>query len=99
MSKKVKWTQRAKASLNTYCAHIAADSPSSAERVRQTITTTSRLLSQNPNLFQLDEYYPDNPGNIRRFFKWSYKVVYLVEEDEVIILEIYHTSQFPKKIS
>ena len=95
MSKKVVWTTRASASLDCYCDIIAEDSSSIAKKVRKEIILTTKKLSKNPFLYQLDEYYLDNPGNIRRFFKWSYKVVYQVTEQRVVVLEVYHTSTSP----
>ena len=98
MSKKVEWTIKAKASLDQYCAIIEENSSVNAKKVRREIVLTSKDLSKNPYLYQIDEYYPDNPGNIRRFFKWSYKIVYQVKEEKVIILEVYHTSRNPSDI-
>lgn len=98
MRKKVEWTRRASASLDKYCDHIAQESPSSAKKVRREIVLTAKTLSKNPTLYQLDEYYPDNQGNIRRFFRWDYRVVYQVRKEQVVILDIYHTSRRPDKI-
>lgn len=95
MIKKVEWTQRAKDALDHYCNRIAQDSPTNAKKVRKEIVWASKMLSENPSLFQLDEYYPQNSGNIRRFFKWSYRIVYQVTDDKVIILNVYHTSSQP----
>ncbi len=92
MNKKVEWTIMAKASLDHYCSIIKKDSPSNAEKVRKEIVLTSKALSKNPYLYQLDEYYPDNPGNIRRFFKWSYRIVYQIQESKIVVLEVYHMS-------
>ncbi|MCK5369832.1 MAG: type II toxin-antitoxin system RelE/ParE family toxin [Cyclobacteriaceae bacterium] len=97
MSKKVVWTTGARASLDHYCDIIAKDSASNAKKVRKEIILTSKMLSKKPYLYQLDEYYLDNPGNIRRFFKWSYKVVYQVMEEKVVVLEVYHTSTSPEQ--
>ncbi|TRX45806.1 type II toxin-antitoxin system RelE/ParE family toxin [Fulvivirga sp. M361] len=96
MNKKVAWSKRAKASLDYYCDRIALESPPSAKKVRKKIVTIAKSLSKNPNLYQVDEHYPDNPGNIRRFFQWSYRVVYQVREESVVILNVYHTSQHPE---
>ena len=95
MNKKVEWTERAKNSLDYYCNDIAKNSISSSKKVRKEIILTSKRLLKNPELFQLDEYYPDNPGNIRRYFKWSYRVVYRVTDEKVTILNVYHTSTDP----
>ncbi len=98
MSRKVEWTKRASASLDDYCNHIAAESPSSAKKVRREIVLTAKTLSKNATLYQIDEYYPDNEGDIRRFFRWDYRVVYQVREEKVVILNVYHTSRHPDKI-
>jgi plasmid stabilization system protein ParE len=92
VSKKVEWTNKAKASLDHYCSVIDENSPSHANKVRREIVLTSRKLSKNPYLYQVDEYYPENPGNIRRFFRWSYRIVYQVLEERIVVLNIYHTS-------
>ena len=97
MKKKVEWTKRAKGSLDHYCSFIEKESPTSAKRVKKEIIQTSKELAENPELYQIDEYYPNNPGNIRRFFRWSYRVVYLVEKNSVVVLEVYHTSINPGK--
>jgi plasmid stabilization system protein ParE len=90
LKRNVEWTSRAKKALDYYCAVL----PESAEKnIRSTIISTSKKLSDNPYLFQIDEYYPGNDGSIRRFFKWNFRVVYQVEESRVIILNIFHTSQ------
>lgn len=98
MSRKVEWTRMASASLDYYCDRIAEDSLSGAKKVRKEIVLTAKTLSKNPELYQLDEYYPDNRGDIRRFFRWGYRVVYQVRKDKVVILNIYHTSRHPDKI-
>lgn len=97
MSKKVVWTTKAKDSLKTHCQYIAEDSPSAAKKVKREIVLTTKALSYTPNLFQLDEYYPNNAGDIRRFFRWNYRVVYQVRENEVVILNVYHTSVHPNQ--
>lgn len=95
MNKKVEWTTRAKYSLDHYCSIIEEHSALNSRKVRKEIVLTSKKLSKNPYLYQLDEYYPDNPGNIRRFFRWNYRIVYQVKEEKVVILEVYHTSISP----
>jgi len=97
LSKKVEWTKKAKGSLDYFCDIIGEASNSNAKKVRREIVQTSMKLSKNPSLFQLDEYYPDNPGNIRRYFKWSYRVVYRVTNEKITVLNVYHTGGEPTK--
>jgi plasmid stabilization system protein ParE len=87
------WTERAAKSLTVFCSYIELDSPSAAKRVRKEIVKTAAKLSLHAEIYQLDEVLADPELNIRRFFRWNYKVVYQVHEKEVIILNIFHTRQ------
>jgi plasmid stabilization system protein ParE len=98
VSRKVEWTKSASASLDYYCDRIAEESPPSAKKVRREIVLTAKTLAKNATLYQLDEYYPDNQGDIRRFFRWDYRVVYQVREEKAVSLNIYHASRHPDKI-
>jgi plasmid stabilization system protein ParE len=47
----------------------------------------------HPEMYQLDEDFADSLFlNIRRFFRWNYRVVYQVCEKEIVILNVFHTS-------
>ena len=94
--KKVIWSERAKLSLKAHHDFIKQDSVAAAKRVKSEIIKASKDLSQHSEKYQLDEYYPNNPGNIRRFFRWSYRIVYQVDEEYVAILNVLHTSQEPE---
>jgi len=82
-------------SLDFYCDVIAEDSLFYSDLVRKEIIETTDKLSENPFKFQVDEYYPDSTLEVRRFFRWSYRVVYLVKESRVMILNVFHTSKHP----
>ena len=95
MKKKVIWSKKAKESLKLYHDHIKEDSMPAAKRVKSEIINASKELVHYSGKYQLDEYYPNNPGNIRRFFRWSYRIVYQVNEKTIDILNVLHTSQEP----
>ena len=86
------WTEKASESLDSFCEYIDKDSPSAAKRVKREIILTAKQLATNPEVYQLDEVLVDPNKNIRRFFRWSYKVVYQVFEKEIVILDVFHTS-------
>ncbi len=65
------------------------------KKVKTELINATKNLNSNPEKYQLDEYYPNNPGNIRRFFRWSYRIVYQVNEETIDILNVLHTSQEP----
>lgn len=96
--RRVVWTIKAVESLNDYCHFIAQHSSSAAKKVKTEIVQATRKLESNPELYQLDEFRSDESRNVRRFFKWSYKIVYELFENEVVILNIYHTAQNPSSM-
>ena len=95
--KKVVWSDEAKASLKEHYDHIKQDSIPAAKRVKSEIIKASKKLNIYPEQYQIDEYYPNNPGNIRRFFRWSYRIIYEINESTIDILNVIHTSQEPEK--
>ena len=95
--KQVIWSDRAKSSLKEYYDYIKKDSVPAAKKVKSELIKASKTLRSNPEKYQMDEYYPNNPGNIRRFFRWSYRIVYQVNEQTIDILNVLHTSQEPTR--
>ena len=97
MKREVVWTRKAQLALDRLYAYLHDETSSKrAWSIRQEIVHTAKSLSGQAEIYQLDEYYPNNPGNIRRFFRANYRVVYQVRESQVAILNIYHTSQAPE---
>ena len=97
MKRDVVWTRKAQQALDRLYAYWHDEtSPKQAWKIRQQIVSTAKSLSEQAEIYQLDEYYPHNPGNIRRFFRVNYRIVYQVRESQVVILNIYHTSQGPE---
>jgi plasmid stabilization system protein ParE len=90
--RRVVWTEKATRSLDFFCDYIRNNSPSAAKRVKREIVLTAKELAVYPERYQLDEILSDPTHNIRRFFRWSYRVVYQVHEKEVVILDVFHTS-------
>lgn len=90
-SRRVVWTLKAVNSLNEFCDFIAKDSETAWQKVRNEIIRTAGSLSTNPEVYQVDEHYNGRSQNIRRFFRWSYKVVYQILDKEIVILDVFHT--------
>jgi plasmid stabilization system protein ParE len=95
-TKRVIWSERATLSLKDHYDKIKKDSLPAAKRVKSEIINASKELNNYPEKYQLDDYYPNNPGNIRRFFRWSYKIVYQINDETIDILNVLHTSQEPQ---
>ena len=94
-NKKVIWSVRAQESLKSHYNHIKRGSVRAAKKVKFEIIQSSKELSSYPEKFQVDEFYPNNAGNIRRYFRWSYRIVYEINEKTIDILNVLHTSQEP----
>lgn len=96
IKRRVIWSERARVSLKAHYEYIKLDSVAAATKVKSEIIKASKELALHPEKYQLDEYYPNNPGNIRRFFRWSYRIVYQVNERDIAVLNVLHSSQEPK---
>ncbi|WP_163385359.1 type II toxin-antitoxin system RelE/ParE family toxin [Cyclobacterium jeungdonense] len=83
--KPVIWSDKAKMALKDHYDWIKSESKSAADNVRREIIRSTKTLVLNPEKHQLDEYYPNNPGNIRRFFRWSYRIIFQVKMDQIVI--------------
>ena len=95
MKSKVEWTKEAKSSLDYHCEIIALESLKNARNVRRVILSTAKVLEDYPRMYQQDEYYFDSNKDIRRFFCWSYTIVYQVKEPIIRILDVIHTKSNP----
>jgi plasmid stabilization system protein ParE len=73
--KKVIWSDKAKESLKVHYDQIKEDSVPAAKEVKSEIIRVSKSLNTFPEKYQLDEYYSNNPGNIRGFFRWSDRII------------------------
>lgn len=93
---KVVWTEESKDSLSNIYHYIFKNSPQNATMVLDELLEIGDSLA-DPKL----EYSKDlivNEDSIRFVSKWSYKIVYERKADKAIILDVFNTSQNPKKL-
>jgi plasmid stabilization system protein ParE len=95
VKRKVIWSKNGSLQLKEALTYLREKSPKSAVKVKKEILLTARELSLHPEIFSLDRYTKDNDGSIRAFEKYSYRVSYQVEETQILILRIRHTSREP----
>lgn len=95
--RKVIWSERALYALKDHHDRIALDSISAAKEVTNEILKAASQIPPYAEKYQIDEYYPNNPGNIRRLFRWNFRIVYQVNEKTIDILNVLHTSQEPSR--
>ena len=93
---KVIWEDDAKASLRRIYNYIKKkESVDQAIKVRNEIRDLAKSLEFMPHKYVEDPYLKDESGDIRFKAIWSYKIVYEITSDTVIILDVFHTSRDP----
>ena len=84
---KVIWEDQAKASLRSIYIYIKKrESADQAGKVSNEIRNLAKSLSFMPHKYVEDPFLKDEPGDIRFKAIWSYKIVYEITSDTVIIL-------------
>jgi plasmid stabilization system protein ParE len=97
---KVVWDDEAKASLRLIYNYIKnKESIDQAKKVVREITDLGKSLGYMPTKFSKEELLSDEGGDIRFKAIWSYKIVYEITEDFVVILDIFHTSRDPNNLT
>jgi toxin ParE1/3/4 len=88
MAYRVVWSRRASLDLEAIADYIAADSPTYAGIVVKKVVNQTRALSRFPRSgHKVPEF--DNE-DIRELLIYSYRIIYRVEEDEVVIAAVIH---------
>jgi len=94
----VRWDNKAVESLRDIYEYIKEESPSGATKVRKALLSLARSLGDFPEKYPQEPYLKEETNNYRSVSKWSYKLIYEVTDEEVIIVLVFHTSQHPGKI-
>ena len=94
----IKWDTQAKNSLDQIYDHIAKDSTSAARHVKKSLVNLAHSLNDFPEKYSREEYLIEEPENYRSVSKWSYKIIYEVTEEYLILADVFHTRQHPSKI-
>ncbi|CAN5249267.1 hypothetical protein BH09BAC1_BH09BAC1_17380 [soil metagenome] len=68
-----------------------------AERVKRKILEVANTIQPFPEKFSQEERLALQ-ANIRFCVIWSYKIIYVIENNEITILDIFDTRQDPEKI-
>lgn len=92
-------TPRAQASLQRIVDYLEEhESVSVAEKVLYGILDAIDTLAIIPNRNSIEETVTTEKRLFRRLMKWSYKIVYTVNEEkiEVVVVEIRHGKQDPQ---
>jgi plasmid stabilization system protein ParE len=94
----IRWDRQAKDNLDAIYDYIAKDSVLAAKKVKKELVKLARSLNDFPEKFSIEDCLADVPGNYRSVSKWSYKIIYEVTDECIIIADVFQTSQHPAKI-
>ena len=88
MAGRVVWSRRAVQDLEAIAEYIAQDSPAYAAGVIRTVVNRTKALSKFPRSGRKVPEFDDE--NIREVVAYSYRVIYRIDGDEVLIAAIIH---------
>lgn len=91
----IEWHPVAIKELADIFDYIFKESPQNAVMVYKTLLD----LAENTSIYP--EKYPLEPSlnipSVRFIPKWNYKILYQIQEDKILIINIYSTRQQPNK--
>ena len=94
---KVIWTKRAFGQLGRAIKFIKEEQGSTyAEIVLNKILEKSRYLENFPQIGQVEPLLKHKKSEYRYIIVWSYKTIYRVDKEEVVISRVFHTSIIQK---
>jgi plasmid stabilization system protein ParE len=97
---KIIWNDDAKYALKNIYEYIRKrESVAVAKKVRNEIVKSAKDLNAFPEKFVEDPFLKDEPGNYRFKVIWSYKIIYEITTDAILVLDIFHTSRDPGGIT
>lgn len=88
MAHRIVWARRAFQDLETIASYIAQDSPAYASIVLKNIVHQTKTLATFP---RSGRKVPElNDENIREVFAYNYRIIYDLQQDEVMISAVIH---------
>jgi toxin ParE1/3/4 len=91
MAHRVAWSRRALRDLESIAEYIATDSPTYAGIVVKKIVNQTRMLGRFPRAGRKVPEFDDE--NVRELIVYSYRIIYRLQEAEVVIAAIVHGRQ------
>ena len=92
----VVWRKKASDELEAIYKYIKKESPQNADLVFNAIYNLAISLSDFP--YKSPKEPIINIEKVRYAVIWSFKIIYAVEEESILILRIFNTKQNPKKL-
>ena len=98
-ARKIIWSYKSKESLNNIYEYIKNDSLQNAKKVKRRIVEIVSDLLIFPEKYSRGPFLDKTIGNFRFAVIWRYKIIYEITDNNIIILDIFHTAQSPIKIT
>ena len=96
---KVIWTKRAFNQLERAMKYIKEEQGTTyAEIVLNKTLEKTRLLEKSPKIGQAEPLLKHKKSEYRYIIVWSYKIIYRLDKDKVVISRVFHTSRNPRKL-
>ena len=88
MAKRVVWSARALADVESIATYISSDSPAYAKIVVKKMVKLTRQLARFPQSGREVPEFQD--PSLRELLAYSYRIIYKVEAEEIIIASVIH---------
>jgi toxin ParE1/3/4 len=88
MAHRIGWSRRALSDLERIAEYIANDSPAYARNVVKKVVEQTRMLAQFPRSGRRVPEFQDE--NVRELIVYSYRIIYQLQGDEIVIAAIVH---------
>jgi plasmid stabilization system protein ParE len=96
---KVIWTKKAFGQLGRAIEYIRNEQGiSPAETVLNKVLKSTKFLESSPKIGSIEPLLEHKKSEYRFLVVWSYKIIYRVAKDRVIISRVFHTSRDPRKL-
>lgn len=92
---KTVWDKLAIRTLRRIVEYIQIDSEEAAKKVYDTIVSQTRTLYLFPNKFAIEPHLSTKEKTYRFITVWSYKIIYRVGENDIRIVDVFHTRRNP----
>ncbi|NOS90879.1 MAG: type II toxin-antitoxin system RelE/ParE family toxin [Cyclobacteriaceae bacterium] len=97
---KILWDIEAKKLLLSIYNYIKyRESQGQAQRAKKRILKEVRNLILFPEKFSVEPHLQSEKGNYRFRAIWSYKIIYEITPEAILVLDIFHTSRNPQSIT
>lgn len=97
MGKKIVWINRAIAQFHEEFLELLEQTESfqTTSRIFDEVYESVSILKTHAEIYELDEFKKNNPGNVRAFEKHSYRISYQIDGDTIYILRVRYARKEP----